>query len=177
MKAKTIIDVTTFETLLGPMIACGTEQGICLLEFTDRKLLDSGLKNLAQKLNGVLKEGDNPYFKNLQTQLSEYFDGKRKQFDIPIFTPGTAFQNLVWQQLQTIPYGHTRTYKEQAVALGSAGAIRAVAAANGMNRIAVMVPCHRVIGSNGNLTGYAAGLWRKKHLLELEAVNAGYRMF
>ncbi len=159
------------------MIACGTEQGICLLEFTDRKMLDGELKDLALKLNGVITEGDNPHFKNLQAQLSEYFEGKRKQFDIPIFTLGTSFQNLVWQQLQTIPYGHTRTYKQQAVALGNAGAIRAVAAANGMNRLAVIVPCHRVIGSNGNLTGYAAGLWRKKHLLELETVHAGYRMF
>ena len=171
MKAKTFIDVTTFETPLGPMIVCGNEKGICLLEFTDRKMLETELKDLAKRLNAVIVQGNNKHFEIVEKQLAEYFDGKRKIFDVNFFTPGTDFQTKVWKELQVIPYGKTRSYKEQALALGNADAVRAVATANGMNRIAIIIPCHRVIGSDGNLTGYAGGLWRKKYLLELEREN------
>lgn len=173
-KAQTVIDLKRIETPLGPMIVCGNEEGICLLEFTDRKMLETELKDLAKRLNAVIVQGNNAHIENAEKQLAEYFDGKRKQFDIKLFTPGTAFQNNVWKQLQTIPYGKTRSYKEQAIAVGNADAVRAVATANGMNRIAIIIPCHRVIGSDGNLTGYAGGLWRKKYLLEMEKENYQY---
>ena len=169
--SQIILDLKKIETPLGPMIVCGNSDGVCLLEFTDRKMLEAELKDLAKRLKAVIVQGDNTFFEKVEKQLAEYFAGKRKHFDVPIFTPGSDFQKKVWQQLQTIPYGITRSYKEQAVAIGNANSVRAVATANGMNRVAIIIPCHRVIGTNGNLTGYAGGLWRKKYLLELEAGN------
>ena len=170
-KGQTVIDLKRIETPLGTMIICAAKEGICLLEFTNRKMLETELKDLAKRLNAVIVQGHNPHIEKAEKQLAEYFEGKRKEFDMPLFTPGTEFQNKVWKQLQTIPYGKTRSYKEQAIAVGNADAVRAVATANGMNRIAIIIPCHRVIGSDGNLTGYAGGLWRKKYLLELEKEN------
>lgn len=170
-KAQTVIDLKRIETPLGPMLICGNSDGICLLEFTDRKMLERELKELAKRLNATVIQGENAHFKNVEIQLAEYFEGKRKEFDVKLFTPGSAFQNKVWEQVKSIPYGKTRTYKKQAIAVGNADAVRAVATANGMNRIAIIIPCHRVIGSDGNLTGYAGGLWRKKYLLELEREN------
>ena len=170
-KEQTVIDLKRIETPLGPMIVCATKEGVCLLEFTNRKMLETELKDLAKRLNAVIVQGDNPHNEKAAIQLSEYFDGNRKKFDLPLFTPGTAFQNKVWKELQGIPYGATRSYKEQAIAVGNADSVRAVATANGMNRIAIIIPCHRVIGSDGNLTGYAGGLWRKKFLLDLEKEN------
>ncbi len=168
-KNQQIIDLTRIETPLGPMYACAVASGICLLEFTDRKMLETELKDLSKRWNATIVQGDNTHFGPLKQQLQEYFDRKRTRFDIPLVTPGTDFQQMVWQELQRIPYGTTRSYKKQAAILEQPTAIRAVANANGMNRIAIIIPCHRVIGENGDLTGYAGGLWRKKWLLELEA--------
>ncbi|WP_345952552.1 methylated-DNA--[protein]-cysteine S-methyltransferase [Mucilaginibacter sp. PAMB04168] len=106
-------------------------------------------------------------------QLDEYFEGKRLSFDLPLKPEGTTFQQLVWQQLQAIPYGKCITYLHQARLMNNPLAIRAIAAANGKNKIWIVVPCHRVIGSSGKLTGYAGGLWRKKWLLEHEAKIIG----
>ncbi len=167
-KTQQIIDMTRLETPLGTMIACGTAQGICLLEFTDRKMLETELKTLAKLLNASIVQGANPHFALLQQQLDEYFAGTRQQFSVPLVTPGTTFQQEVWQELQSIPYGTTRSYKEQAAALQKPDAVRAVANANGMNRISILIPCHRIVGSDGSLTGYGGGLWRKKWLLEWE---------
>lgn len=167
-KSENLIDLTSFETPLGTMFAGAVEQGICLLEFTDRKMLETEFKLLTRLLNATIIQGDNKHFALLNQQLDEYFVGKRKEFSIPLVTPGSAFQQLVWKELQNIPYGSTRSYKQQAIALKKPEAVRAVANANGMNRIAIIIPCHRVIGSDGNLTGYAGGLWRKKWMLDLE---------
>ena len=101
-------------------------------------------------------------------QLDEYFDGTRIEFDLKLNPGGTDFQKTVWNELLNIPYGKTRTYSEQALCLGDIKAIRAVASANGKNPIWIIIPCHRVIGSDGSLTGYAGGIWRKKWLLEHE---------
>ena len=150
------------------MLACGTEQGICLLEFTDRRMLETELKDMARRLNATIVQSDNPHFLLLREQLAEYFAGRRQKFSVPLFTPGTSFQQAVWQELGQIPYGTTRSYGQQAVAVGRPSAVRAVASSNGMNRVAILVPCHRVIGADGQLTGYAGGLWRKKWLLEFE---------
>lgn len=102
-------------------------------------------------------------------QLDEYFEGTRKEFDLPLNQPGTDFQQQVWQQLLTIPYGKTITYGQQSQMMNSPLAIRAIASANGKNMLWIVVPCHRVIGTNGSLTGYAGGLWRKQWLLDHEA--------
>ncbi len=170
-KDKQIINITRLETPLGTMFACAAEQGICLLEFTDRKMLETELKSLAKQLNANIIQGANKHFDLLRRQLDEYFEGKRKEFTIQVFTPGTEFQQSVWKVLQTIPYGSTYSYKQQAIALKKPDAFRAVANANGMNRISIIIPCHRVIGEDGNLIGYGGGLWRKKWLLDLEKQN------
>ena len=170
-KDKQIINITRLETPLGTMFACAAEQGICLLEFTVRKMLETELKSLAKQLNANIIQGANKHFDLLRRQLDEYFEGKRKEFTIQLFTPGTEFQQSVWKVLQTIPYGSTYSYKQQAIALKKPDAFRAVANANGMNRISIIIPCHRVIGEDGNLIGYGGGLWRKKWLLDLEKQN------
>jgi AraC family transcriptional regulator of adaptative response/methylated-DNA-[protein]-cysteine methyltransferase len=170
-KDKQIINITRFETPLGTMFASAVEKGICLLEFTDRKMLETELKSLSKLLNANIIQGANLHFDLLKQQLEEYFDGKRKEFTVPLFTVGTEFQQSVWKELQNISYGSTRSYMQQATAMGKPAAVRAVANANGMNRIAIIIPCHRVIGEDGSLTGYGGGIWRKKWLLELEMKN------
>lgn len=171
-KLQNIIDLKRIETPIGTMLACATTQGICLLEFTDRKMLETQLKSMAKHLNATIIQGNNPHFEYLEKQLEEYFNGSRKEFSVALHTPGTYFQNKVWTALLSIPYGHTKSYKEQAITIGNPESIRAVANANGINRISILIPCHRVIGSDGHLTGYGGGLWRKKYLLELEEKNS-----
>ncbi|WP_308378570.1 bifunctional transcriptional activator/DNA repair enzyme AdaA [Parapedobacter tibetensis] len=170
-KSQRVIDLKRIETPLGTMYACAVKEGVCLLEFTDRKMLETELKTLAKKLNATIIQGDNEHFLVLEQQLIEYFEGRRKTFSVKLFTIGSDFQNAVWETLQSIPYGQTKSYKEQAISIGKPESVRAVANANGMNRIAILVPCHRVIGSNGNLTGYGGGIWRKQRLLEMEKSN------
>ncbi|MCU7549641.1 methylated-DNA--[protein]-cysteine S-methyltransferase [Chitinophagaceae bacterium LB-8] len=167
-KEQNIIDLKRIETPLGTMYACAVREGICLLEFTDRKMLETEFKALAKLFNATIVQGENEHFILLEQQLTEYFEGKRQAFTVQLVTPGSDFQNSAWRELQTIPFGSTRSYKEQAIAIGKPESIRAVANANGMNRISILIPCHRVIGSDGQLTGYGGGLWRKRHLLEME---------
>ncbi|PJJ60277.1 bifunctional transcriptional activator/DNA repair enzyme AdaA [Hymenobacter chitinivorans] len=167
-----IINLTRLETPLGSMLACATERGICLLEFTDRRMLETELKELARRLTATIVPSENPHFAVLRAQLAEYFGGRRQQFSVPLHTPGTAFQQAVWRALEQISYGSTRSYGQQAAALGRPSAVRAVAAANGLNRVAILIPCHRVLGAHGQLTGYGGGLWRKQWLLELERGGA-----
>jgi AraC family transcriptional regulator of adaptative response/methylated-DNA-[protein]-cysteine methyltransferase len=167
-KQQNIVDLKRIETPLGTMIACATNQGICLLEFTDRKMLETELKAITKLLNATIIQGNNQHFDSLEMQLNEYFNGSRKEFTVPLHAVGTDFQQKVWQALQEIPYGKTKSYKEQALIVGNPESVRAVANANGMNRISILIPCHRVIGSDGKLTGYGGGLWRKQYLLELE---------
>lgn len=171
-KYVNIINLHRFTTPLGPMIAGASENGICLLEFTDRRMLEFEFKELKRLLKANILHGYSPYFSIVEQQISEYFEGKRKAFDIPLVTPGTSFQNLVWQKLQEIPYGQTRSYKQQALAIESPNGVRAVARANGFNRLCIIVPCHRVIGEDGSMTGYGGGIWRKKWLLDFEKKNS-----
>ncbi|HZY26261.1 MAG TPA: methylated-DNA--[protein]-cysteine S-methyltransferase [Bacteroidales bacterium] len=168
-----MIKTTKIETPLGEMIAGATEEGICLLEFNDRKILPAEYKDLIRLLNTTFEEGDNKHLKLLRKQLKEYFDGERKEFTIPLVTPGTSFQQAIWKELQNIQYGSTMSYLEQSLALNQPDAIRAVANANGKNRIAIVIPCHRVVGSDGRLTGYGGGLKRKKWLLDHEKKYSG----
>lgn len=163
-----VIDLKRIETMLGTMIACADEHGICLLEFSDRKALPTELKSIAEYFKANIIQGENPHFITLQKELKEYFEGTRTRFSVPLSPVGTDFQKEVWKVLQEIPYGTTRTYQEQADILGNRKSVRAVANANGLNKISIIIPCHRVIGSNGHLAGYGGGIWRKQKLLELE---------
>lgn len=165
------VNLKRIESPLGTLLICAVAEGICLLEFSDRPKLETELKELGKFFNGPVIQGSNKHFDVLEKQLHEYFKGARKTFDIPLVTPGSEFQQQVWRQLQTIAYGTTRSYKEQAAALSQPKAIRAIATANGMNRIAIVIPCHRVIGSDGSMTGYGGGIWRKKWLLDHESTN------
>ncbi|MCC3157060.1 methylated-DNA--[protein]-cysteine S-methyltransferase [Hymenobacter sp. 15J16-1T3B] len=166
--APHVLELARLETPLGPMMAGATAEGVCLLEFFERRELQTELQDLAQRFNARVVERDNPHLRQLRAELAEYFAGSRQEFTVPLLTPGSAFQQQVWQELRLIPYGHTRSYGQQALALKKPEAVRAVAAANGQNRLAILIPCHRVIGADGKLTGYAGGLWRKQRLLALE---------
>ncbi len=172
-KASTMISLKRIETPIGTMIALAVEEGLCMLEFGDRKMMETELKMIAKSLNGTILQGSHPHFELLEKELPAYFAGKLKQFTVPLFPVGTGFQKSVWEALLTIPYGKTRSYMQQAQLLKSPESVRAVANANGMNKISIIIPCHRVIGSNGQLTGYGGGLWRKKFLLDLEMGNMG----
>lgn len=170
---KTVIHIQRFTTPIGPMFACATDQGICLVDFTDRKMLETEFKDLCKRLNAVILPGEHPHVTQVQHELAEYFQGQRQSFSVPLHTPGTDFQQAVWAVLQQIPYGDTWSYAQQAEVLGNPKAVRAVATANGMNKVGILIPCHRVIGSDGRLVGYGGGLHRKQWLLELEANHSG----
>lgn len=166
------IALTWIETPLGPMAAGAVGDALCLLEFTDRRMLEVQLDTIARRFRLPMMPAEHPLFGRLRIQLSEYFSGARERFDIPLRAPGTDFQQRVWEELQRIPYGETRGYAELAAALGIPGAARAVGHANGLNRIAILIPCHRVINADGGLGGYGGGLWRKLRLLEVEKGTA-----
>ena len=167
-KEQKIVHLKRIETPLGTMIACATLDGICMLEFSDRKALPTELKQISTFFNATIIQGENPHFNILEKELEEYFKGELKEFKVPLAPVGTDFQKQVWEVLRGIPYGTTRSYQEQALILGNPKAVRAVANANGLNKISIIIPCHRVIGSDGKLTGYGGGIWRKQKLLELE---------
>lgn len=170
-KSRRVIDLKRLETPLGTMFACAVKEGVCLLEFTDRKMLETEFRFLSKTMNAIIIQGRNEHFALLEKELEEYFAGGRKKFSVPIVTPGSSFQNSVWQALQAVPYGETSSYQQQAAMIARPDAIRAVANANGMNKISILVPCHRVIGADGSLTGYGGGIWRKQWLLAMERAN------
>jgi len=169
---KSIINIIRFTTPLGPMFCCATEQGVCLLEFTDRRMLETEFKDLCHRLNAVILPGNNTHLEQVQVEVDEYFSAKRRVFSVALHTPGTEFQQHAWKSLQDIPYGETRSYSQQAVALGNPKAVRAVGSANGQNRVGIIIPCHRVIAANGKLAGYGGGLHRKQWLLDFESKNS-----
>lgn len=161
--------IRDIETPLGTMVAGATSSHVVLLEFADRPLSAGEIGRLEARLQCTHTPGESPVLARLEAQLREYFAGQRREFDIDMRAPGTDFQERVWDALREIPCGETRSYGEVAATIGQPSASRAVAAANHDNRIAILIPCHRVIGANGTLTGYGGGLWRKERLLELEA--------
>jgi AraC family transcriptional regulator of adaptative response/methylated-DNA-[protein]-cysteine methyltransferase len=168
MEIKEQLLYNCFPTPLGTIIAAGNDNGICLLEFESRQIIEYELVQKQKQLRLTILPGTNPMIEKLKLQVDEYFTGNLKQFNIQLITPGSEFQNEVWHKLQEIPFGETRSYQELAFSLGNPKAVRAVAKANGSNRIAIVIPCHRVIGKNGQLTGYNGGLWRKTWLLNHE---------
>ncbi|PAJ86378.1 bifunctional transcriptional activator/DNA repair enzyme AdaA [Burkholderia ubonensis] len=171
-EATNVILIHRFTTPLGPMFVCASEQGVCLLEFVDRRMLETEFKDLQRLLRARILAGENAHTRQAEREIGEYFAGARKQFDLTLDTPGSPFQQSVWQALQAVPYGSTASYGEQAEKLGKPLAVRAVAGANGANRVSIVIPCHRVLGKNGTLTGYGGGLARKQWLLEHEKRHA-----
>lgn len=167
-KQTRLVKVKRLLSPLGPMFAAASDDGLCLLEFDDRKAMEQQLARLQRVLGAHFVAGEHPLFDLLEQQLAEYFNGELIQFKIPLHFAGTDFQKSAWRALLDIPYGETRSYAQQAVAIGKPSAVRAVARANGQNALAIIVPCHRVVGKDGKLTGYAGGLWRKQKLLALE---------
>jgi O-6-methylguanine DNA methyltransferase len=163
---------TKTETPIGEMDIVASDRGICLMEFDVRAELNNEIEEIRKHFGSELTPGENRHTLEIKRQLREYFAEQRKVFSVPTVFVGTEFQKKVWTELKKIPFGMTRTYKEQTLALGDLKAIRAVAKANGSNKIAILVPCHRVIGSDGKLTGYAGGLDRKRFLLNLELKTA-----
>lgn len=161
MPDKTI-QIAYINSPIGVLTAGATSKGVCMLEFGKKETF----KNMADYQ--IIKKSS-PLIRKLSKQLKEYFNKDRIQFNIDLDLIGTDFQIQVWNELLNIPYGSTRTYKEQAITIGNLKAIRAVATANGSNKIPIIIPCHRVIGSDGRLTGFSGGLWRKQFLLELES--------
>ncbi|PCE33238.1 bifunctional transcriptional activator/DNA repair enzyme AdaA [Burkholderia ubonensis] len=170
--AAQVILIHRFTTPLGPMFVCATERGVCLLEFVDRRMLETEFEDLQRRLQARILAGENSHTRQAEREIGEYFAGKRQRFELALDTPGSGFQQSVWQALQAIPYGSTASYSEQAERLGKPQTVRAVAGANGANRVAIVVPCHRVVGKNGALTGYGGGLARKQWLLEHERRHA-----
>ena len=168
-----MIKTTTIETPIGEMAAAATKEGICLLEFSTRPALESEFNKLALTFNETVRPGSNRHLRALKKQLKEYFRGKRKEFTISLITPGTDFQLAAWDVLKKIPFGKTISYLEHAKLINNPGAVRAIAAANGSNRIAIVIPCHRVIGSDGNLVGYGGGVDKKRWLLDHEKKFSG----
>ena len=165
------VRIAWIDTPLGPLVAGATDAGICLLEFSDRRMLEAQVRILGTRLHLPFAPSPHPLLERLEEELAGYFAGSRKDFDLPIDEPGTPFQEQVWAALRTIPPGKTWSYAMLARAVGDPAAVRAVARANGMNRVAILVPCHRVIGSDGGLGGYGGGVWRKQRLLEIEGAG------
>lgn len=156
---------------LGPLVAGATANGVCLLEFTDRRMLETELAALRKFFGAPAVPGTNAHLRRLASELNAYFAGTLREFSVPLVSPGTNFQQRVWDELRGIPYGETQSYEELAVAVGQPEGQRAVGRANGMNRISIVIPCHRVVRKDGQLGGYGGGLRRKQFLLELEKRN------
>ncbi len=164
--------VKRFESPLGTLVGAATDRGVCLLGFADTGRFEPELADLCRRLGAEAGSGDNIHLARLREEMKEYFAGKRRTFEVPLVAPGTEFQRRVWADLASIRFGRTRTYSDIARRIGRPTAVRAVGAANGANRIGIVVPCHRVVGANGTLTGYGGGLWRKRRLLEPEGIAA-----
>ena len=169
IKNKDIILLQTYQSPCGEMRIGTIRERLCLCDWADSPYREATDKKIERIFNARMEYRHSPVGASAAKQLDEYFCGKRTKFDIPIIFAGTDFQNIVWQSLLAIPYGKTISYKEQAQSIGRPKSIRAVAAANGHNPVAIIVPCHRVIGSSGRLTGYAGGLAAKQFLLDLES--------
>ena len=171
-KSGECVLLSWLQSPLGPLVAGATAEGICLLEFTDRRMLEGQFATVRKLFAAPVVPGTNEHLERLQVELASYFAGSLQSFSIPLVFPGTPFQRQIWEQLLAIGYGETRSYQEMAIAVGQPKAVRAVGRANGLNRIAILIPCHRVINKDGALCGYGGGLRRKQYLLDLERASA-----
>lgn len=166
--ARGLLQADWIDTVLGPMIAVADDNHLHLLEFAERKALPTELKRLHAMTRGQIGFGRPGPTEMAAEQLTSFFAGTCATFSVPLAYHGSAFAGAVWDALQAIPAGETRSYSEVAAGIGRPDAVRAVARANGANQIAILIPCHRVIGADGSLTGYGGGLWRKQKLIEVE---------
>ena len=163
------VGYTAMDSPIGPLLLASTEDGLCFIEFGEEQDSLSSLQRWCKKnFLGVYPVRDDRRNELVKKQLQEYFSGEREKFDLPLVLYGTPFQKTVWKQLTKIPYGQTRSYKEIAQAIGASKAVRAIGGANNRNPIPIVIPCHRVIGTNGALVGYGGGLPIKEYLLGLE---------
>lgn len=156
---------------LGPILLAANSKGLCLTEFSDRRMLEYQIKTLKKYFGNAIVPGNNKHLEQAAEELKYYFEGKLHSFKVPLIYPGTDFQRNVWGELIKIPYGKTISYEGLAERVGIRNASRAVGTANGMNRIGIIIPCHRVINKSGKLGGYGGGLWRKQWLLDMERKN------
>lgn len=163
------------DTPLSAMLGVANDDGLCLLEFVDRRALERQIVTLRRRMRCAIVPGNNQHLDTIADELSRYFDGTLTQFTVPVVLAGTPFQLAVWNRLRRIPHGQTLSYAQLAEDIGRPGSQRAVGRANGDNRVAIVVPCHRVVRADGTLCGYGGGLWRKKWLLEQERAVAGGR--
>lgn len=168
LKTEGMLRAACIETPLGTMIVVCDLKNLHLLEFADRKALPTELKKLHAACRGDLGIGRFYVHDRVERQLGDYFAGRRASFDLPLVMHGSAFTKEVWRALLDIGVGETQTYGAIARDLGMPSSVRAVARANGANQIAIVIPCHRVIGADGSLTGYGGGLWRKQKLIDIE---------
>lgn len=162
------INIQYYKTKYAEFILGSFENRLCMLDFKYRKMRTIVDNRLKKYFEAEFVEQDDEILKETRKQLDEYFDMRRKEFDIPIVTAGTNFQKSVWEALIKVQYGTTSTYLQIAKNINNEKAVRAVASANGANTIGLIIPCHRIVGSNGELTGYGGGLALKKRLLKLE---------
>jgi methylated-DNA-[protein]-cysteine S-methyltransferase len=170
--AGTPVTIRDIRTPIGPMTIGATDTEVVLADFTRRPMMAAQLASVRRRI-GPTQVGDSPLLDAAERQLAEYLAGERASFDLPLDAPGSHFQEKVWAELQRIPYGETISYGELAARVGVPAGSRAVGRANGSNRIAVIIPCHRVIATGGGLGGYGGGLDAKRLLLELEATRPG----
>lgn len=162
------LKITQFSSPLGPLVAAGDDESVHLLEFWDRRMLETQFSVLEKRLDAVLFPGSTGPLEQLKGEVDAYFAGKLRVFKTPIALPGSAHQKQVWRALLALPYGQTISYGQLAASIGRPSSTRPVARAVGENRLAIVIPCHRIIGADGQLTGYGGGLWRKRYLLDLE---------
>lgn len=160
-----------FKTPIGEMVVASYDKQLCILDFKYRKMRQAVDNRVKKYLKTTFIDKSDAIIEETKHQLNEYLKGSRQQFDVPILMLGSDFQQSVWAGLRQIPYGTTTSYLQLAKNISHEKAVRAVANANGANAMAVIIPCHRVIGCNGKLVGYGGGLAKKKHLLSLEQKN------
>ena len=163
-----VLKASWIDTPLGSMLAVGDDKALYLLEFVDRRGLEKEIERLRKKTKLPIVPGKPNSIEQIESELEGYFSGKIQEFKTPLFLLGSPFQKRVWEELKKIPRGETRSYAEIAKAIGKPSAFRAVALANGANQFAVVIPCHRVINSNGDMGGYGGGIKRKEWLLKHE---------
>jgi len=166
-----VVIVKTIKTSYGELNVGSIDEKICLCDWRYRNMRQSVDRRIQRGFSATYGEDDSLILDELERQFTEYFSGQRKVFELPLVTVGTDFQERVWKALMEIPYGKTETYQELADRIGRKSAVRAVGSANGANAIAIIIPCHRIIGSNNTLGGYGGGLSVKKRLLKLESKN------
>lgn len=164
----TLAYVDRVVTPLGPMLVAATDEALCLLKFVDRRMLPRQVERIRGRMGVVFTPGRNEVIAHAEREIEAYFQGRLEWFTVPIEMSGSDFQRAVWNELLAIPTGETRSYADIAAAVGRPTAVRAVGTANGANALAIVIPCHRVIGADGRLAGYGGGLWRKQRLLDLE---------